>query len=70
MSKIFSDIETTIGNTPMVRLNNMTKGIEADILAKLEFFNPVGSVKDTGVLQSRWQCERSHRRCNDWSRRT
>jgi len=46
MSKIFSDIETTIGNTPMVRLNNMTKGIEADILAKLEFFNPVGSVKD------------------------
>lgn len=46
MSKIFSDIGTTIGNTPMVKLNKMTRGVEVDILAKLEFFNPVGSVKD------------------------
>ncbi len=46
MSRIFSGIGTTIGNTPLVKLNRMTKGLEVDILAKLEFFNPVGSVKD------------------------
>jgi len=44
--KIFSDINRTFGNTPMVRLNKVTKGLHADILAKLEFFNPLGSVKD------------------------
>ncbi|MFH1675086.1 MAG: cysteine synthase A [Pseudomonadota bacterium] len=46
MVKIFSDINTTIGSTPLVRLNKVTKGLEADIIAKLEFFNPLGSVKD------------------------
>ncbi len=35
-----------IGNTPLLRLNKVTKGIEADVYAKLEFFNPGGSVKD------------------------
>lgn len=44
--KIFPDIHTTIGRTPLVRLNNLTEGLEADVLAKLEFFNPLGSVKD------------------------
>jgi cysteine synthase A len=39
-------IDHTIGNTPMVRLNRITKGTYATILAKLEFFNPLGSVKD------------------------
>ena len=37
-------IDTTIGRTPLVKLNRM--GAAADILAKLEFFNPLGSVKD------------------------
>ncbi len=46
MSKIFSDITKTIGNTPLVRLNHITEGIEATILAKLESFNPLSSVKD------------------------
>ncbi|HJX34913.1 MAG TPA: cysteine synthase A [Desulfatiglandales bacterium] len=46
MSKIFSDITKTVGNTPLVRLNHITKGIEATILAKLESFNPLSSVKD------------------------
>jgi cysteine synthase A len=46
MVKIFSDINRTIGSTPLVRLNKVTKGLEADIIAKLEFFNPLGSVKD------------------------
>jgi cysteine synthase A len=44
--QIFPDINTTIGRTPLVRLNNITDGLEAEILAKLEFFNPLGSVKD------------------------
>jgi len=46
MARIFFDIGKTIGDTPMVRLNKMAKGLEADIIAKLEFFNPLGSVKD------------------------
>ncbi|MDT5023837.1 MAG: cystathionine beta-synthase, partial [Micromonosporaceae bacterium] len=35
-----------IGNTPLVRLRNLTEGIEATVLAKVEYFNPGGSVKD------------------------
>ena len=46
MSKIFSDITKTIGNTPLVRLNRIAKGSEATIFAKLESFNPLSSVKD------------------------
>jgi cysteine synthase A len=46
MEKIFSDITTTIGNTPLVRLSKMAEGLEAEVIAKLEFFNPLGSVKD------------------------
>jgi cysteine synthase A len=43
---VHPSIETTIGRTPLVRLNKLTKGLPVDILAKLEFFNPLGSVKD------------------------
>ncbi|GAB6179635.1 cysteine synthase A [Desulfotomaculum defluvii] len=43
---VFNSILETIGHTPLVRLNNMTKGLEAEVLAKVEFFNPGGSVKD------------------------
>lgn len=46
MGKIYEDITKTIGNTPLVRLNRITKGIDATIVAKLEFFNPLSSVKD------------------------
>lgn len=46
MGKIYEDITKTIGNTPLVRLNRVTKGIEATVLAKLESFNPLSSVKD------------------------
>ena len=46
MSRIYSDITKTIGNTPLVRLNHITEGIEATILVKLESFNPLSSVKD------------------------
>jgi cysteine synthase A len=46
MSDIFTDVTRTTGSTPIVRLNNITKGFNATILAKLEFKNPLGSVKD------------------------
>jgi cysteine synthase A len=39
-------ISSTIGSTPLVRLNRMAEDIDARILCKLEFFNPLGSVKD------------------------
>ena len=45
-ARIFPDINRTFGNTPLVRLNKVVKSLEAEILAKLEFFNPLGSVKD------------------------
>ena len=43
---IFPRIQNTIGITPLVRIGNMAKDSGCDILAKLEFFNPLGSVKD------------------------
>ena len=46
MSKIFEDITKTIGNTPLVRLNRITEGLNATVLAKIESFNPLSSVKD------------------------
>jgi cysteine synthase len=46
MSLIYSDITQTIGATPLVRLNWITAGLHATVLAKLEFRNPLGSVKD------------------------
>ena len=46
MSRIFADIMETVGSTPLVRLNTIAKGLPAAILAKLEFANPLGSVKD------------------------
>ena len=46
MSKIYSDITKTIGNTPLVQLNRITEGSQATVLVKLESFNPLSSVKD------------------------
>ena len=47
--KIANNILELIGNTPLVRINNLNKG-GADVLAKLEFFNPSGSVKDRAAI--------------------
>ena len=44
--KYHSLISSTIGATPLVRLNRINDGLDAQIFAKLEFFNPLGSVKD------------------------
>ncbi len=41
-----SSIDRTIGNTPLVQLNTLSHGLKAKVLVKLEFFNPLGSVKD------------------------
>jgi cysteine synthase A len=48
MSRVYNNITETIGNTPLVRLNRTAKkhGALADVLLKLEFFNPLSSVKD------------------------
>jgi cysteine synthase A len=44
--KIYHSVQATVGATPMVRLHRIAPGVKSDILAKLEFFNPLGSVKD------------------------
>ena len=46
MANIFSDITKTVGKTPLVRLNRMGKESDAEILVKIESFNPLSSVKD------------------------
>ena len=46
MSRIFDDITETVGNTPLVRLTRIAPGVKATVLAKLEAFNPLSSVKD------------------------
>ncbi|MCK4882580.1 MAG: cysteine synthase A [Candidatus Omnitrophica bacterium] len=46
MARIYEDITKTIGNTPLVKINKLTEGAQATVLAKLEFFNPLSSVKD------------------------
>ncbi len=46
MSLVYGNITEAFGNTPLVRLNKVTEGLGATVLAKLEFYNPSSSVKD------------------------
>jgi cysteine synthase A len=46
MGKIYNNIVETVGRTPLVKLNSISKGLDATIAVKCEFFNPLGSVKD------------------------
>jgi cysteine synthase A len=46
MGRIYNNIIETVGRTPLVKLNKVTGGVDATILLKCEFFNPLGSVKD------------------------
>src|SRR3954451_4890379 len=46
MARIYDDVTKLVGNTPLVRLNRITGGAAATVVAKLEFYNPASSVKD------------------------
>lgn len=46
MGKIYENVTELIGRTPLVRLNRLTEGLGAQVVAKLEFYNPANSVKD------------------------
>ncbi len=46
MGKVYDNIIDTVGRTPLVKLNRVTEGVDANVLLKCEFFNPLGSVKD------------------------
>ncbi len=46
MGRLYQNIVETVGRTPLVRLNSVTKGLNATVALKCEFFNPLGSVKD------------------------
>lgn len=46
MSRIHADITTTVGNTPLIRLNRLARGLGATVVVKPESFNPMNSVKD------------------------
>ncbi|WP_159622219.1 cysteine synthase A [Ruania rhizosphaerae] len=46
MARIYDNATALIGNTPLVRINKLTEGAGANVLAKLEFYNPANSVKD------------------------
>src|SRR5271168_56544 len=46
MGRIYNNIVETVGHTPLVKLNKVTAGVDATILLKCEFFNPLSSVKD------------------------
>jgi cysteine synthase A len=46
MAHVYNNITEVYGNTPLVRLNKVTEGLGATVLAKLEFYNPSASVKD------------------------
>ena len=45
-SLIFNDIVATVGNTPLIKLNRIATGLQANVYVKAEFFNPLASVKD------------------------
>ena len=46
MGRVFATVGELVGGTPLVRLNRLTEGLDATVLAKLEYYNPAGSVKD------------------------
>jgi cysteine synthase A len=46
MSKIANNVTELIGHTPLLKLNRVTEGVKAEIIVKLELFNPGGSIKD------------------------
>ena len=58
MRRVYDNILETMGDTPLVRLNSVTLGLKATVYAKVEFFNPGGSVKDRIALKIIEEAER------------
>ena len=56
---IHDDMLSLVGNTPLVRLNRVTEGLACDVVAKLEAFNPAGSVKERTALNVIDEAEKS-----------
>jgi cysteine synthase A len=46
VGRIYDNVSELVGRTPLVRLNRLTEGLDATVVAKLEFYNPANSVKD------------------------
>src|SRR5687767_4890097 len=59
--RVYENVVQAIGDTPIVRLNSVTQGLEAEIWVKLEFLNPGGSVKDRIALEIIEDAEREGR---------
>ena len=58
MSKIYADNSQSIGNTPLIKLNHVTNGAKATVLAKVEGRNPACSVKDRIGANLIWDAEK------------
>lgn len=61
MARIFNDLTELVGNTPLVRINKITEGLDAQVIAKIESFNPGGSAKDRVGIAMIEAAERSGR---------
>jgi len=64
--KIYDNILQTMGNTPLVRFPKITQGVPADLCYKLEFFNPIASVKDRisiSMIEALGNLRTNTRRC-------
>jgi cysteine synthase A len=59
LSRVYGDMTELVGNTPLVRLNRVTSGLGSVVLAKLEYFNPLSSVKDRIALSMIERAKRS-----------
>ncbi len=58
MTKIYENVLETVGNTPLIRLNRITEGLECTVVAKLESRNPGGSVKDRICMSMIFEAEK------------
>ncbi len=58
MHKVYDSILDTVGDTPLVKLNRVTRGLQSSLYAKIEFMNPAGSIKDRIALHILEQAER------------
>ena len=65
---IATGVEQLIGNTPLMRLTRLEQklGLQGQLLAKLEYFNPGGSIKDRAALQMLRAAEQAGLRAGDW----